>query len=52
MGYESVMSAVRHLNGEKLEKFQNLPPRLVTREDLDKPEVKEQLNPDLKRYLG
>lgn len=52
MGYESVISAVRHLKGEKLEKFQNLAPRLVTREDLEKPEVKEQLNPDLKQYLG
>jgi ribose transport system substrate-binding protein len=51
MGYESVMSAVRHLKGEKLEKFQNLAPRLVTREDLEKPDVKEQLNPDLKQYL-
>jgi ribose transport system substrate-binding protein len=52
MGYDSVMSAVRHLNGEKLEKVQNLAPRLVTRADLDNPEVQAQLNPDLKQYLN
>jgi ribose transport system substrate-binding protein len=52
MGYDSVMSAVRHLKGEKIEKIQNLAPRLVTRADLDKPEVQAQLNPDLKQYLN
>jgi ribose transport system substrate-binding protein len=52
MGYDSVMSAVRHLKGEKLEKIQNLAPRLVTKANLDDPEVQEQLNPDLKQYLN
>jgi ribose transport system substrate-binding protein len=52
MGYEAVISAVRHLKGEKMEKIQNLPPRLVTRADLDNPEVQAQLNPDLKQYLN
>ena len=52
MGYDSVISAVRHLKGEKLEKIQNLAPRLVTRADLDNPEVQAQLNPDLKQYLN
>ncbi|MBC7928653.1 MAG: substrate-binding domain-containing protein [Bryobacteraceae bacterium] len=52
MGYESVITAVKHMNGEKAEKIQNLAPRLVTRENLDNPDVREQLNPDLKKYLG
>jgi ribose transport system substrate-binding protein len=52
MGYESVMSAVRHLKGEKVEKIQNLAPRLVTKADLDDPEVQSQLNPDIKQYLN
>ena len=52
MGYDALMSAVRKLNGEELPKIQNLEPRLVTREDLGKPEVQAQLNPDLKQYLN
>ena len=49
--YDAVMSAVRHLNGEKVEKIQSLAPRLVTLEDLNKPEVQAQLNPDIRQYL-
>jgi ribose transport system substrate-binding protein len=52
MGYEAVTSAVKAINGETPEKNQNLAPRLVTREDLDKPEIQAQLNPDLKQYLN
>jgi ribose transport system substrate-binding protein len=52
MGYDSVISAVKHLKGEKVEKIQNLAPRLVTRADLDKPDVQSQLNPDLRQYLN
>ncbi|MGH9628698.1 MAG: ABC transporter substrate-binding protein [Bryobacteraceae bacterium] len=51
MGYESVMAAVKTLNGEKVEKIQDLEPRLVVKEDLDNPEVQAQLNPDLEKYL-
>jgi ribose transport system substrate-binding protein len=51
MGYDAVLSAVRHLKGEKLEKIQNLAPRLVTKADLDDPEVQAQLNPNLQEYL-
>ena len=51
MGYESVEAAVKALKGEQVTKINNLAPRLVLREDLDKPDVKEQLNPDLKKYL-
>ncbi|HYZ84066.1 MAG TPA: substrate-binding domain-containing protein [Bryobacteraceae bacterium] len=51
MGYESVVSAVKAIKGEAVAKKNDLAPRLVTREDLDKPEVQAQLNPDLKKYL-
>lgn len=52
MGYESVIAAVKAANGEAVIKINNLAPRLITASDLDNPEVKEQLNPDLKKYLG
>ncbi|MBL8174736.1 MAG: substrate-binding domain-containing protein [Bryobacterales bacterium] len=52
MGYESVKAAVAKLDGKQVQKINNLAPRLITKDDLDKPEVKEQLNPDLKKYLG
>jgi hypothetical protein len=52
MGYEAVMTAVKKFNGETPEKIQNLAPRLVTKENVDSREVQEQINPDLKKYLG
>lgn len=52
MGYESVKAAVLKLGGGTPQKINNLPPRLIVKADLDKPEVQEQLNPDLKKYLG
>jgi len=52
MGYQSVIAANKALKGEAVEKIHNLAPRLVTKEDLDKPEVREQLNPDLSKYLS
>ena len=51
MGYEAVLAAHKKLNGETLVKINNLAPRLILREDLDKPDVQAQLNPDLKKYL-
>ncbi len=52
MGYESVLSAVKALRGETVPKQSPITPRLVTRQNLDEPDIKEQLNPDLKQYLG
>ena len=52
MGYESIKAAVAKLKGATPEKIQNLAPRLVTRENIDNPEIQQQLNPDLKKYLG
>ena len=51
MGYESVIAAVTHLKGGKVEKINNLTPRLLTKENLDTPEIQAQINPDLKKYL-
>jgi ribose transport system substrate-binding protein len=51
MGYEAVMAAVKKLKGETPQKINNLAPLLVTKENLDDPQVQAQLNPDLKKYL-
>lgn len=51
MGYRSMMAAVDKLDGKPVEKNQPLPPRLITKANLDTPEVKAQLEPDLKKYL-
>lgn len=51
MGYESVMAAVNKLDGKPVEKNRPMPPRLITKANLDTPEVKAQLEPDLKKYL-
>ncbi len=52
MGYEAVKAAVEKLNGGAPLRIRSLPPRLITRENLDDPDVQRQLNPDLKKYLG
>jgi ribose transport system substrate-binding protein len=51
MGYESVRSAVKAIRGETVTKINNLPPRLIRKEDLDMADVQAHLNPDLKKYL-
>lgn len=51
IGYEAVKAAVLKLNGGTPAKIQNLPPRLLTRENLNDPDIQRQLNPDLKKYL-
>ena len=52
MGFESVIAAVKKFNNQPVEKINNLAPRLLTKDNLDTPEVQEQINPDLKKYLG
>lgn len=51
MGYQSVKAAVTVLHGGKVTKIQKLDPRLITRQNLDDPDVEAQLHPDLKKYL-
>ena len=52
MGYESVMAAVKKLNGGAPLKINDLAPRLVTQDNLNEPDIQAQLNPDLKKYLN
>jgi len=52
MGYEATRAAVEAVSGKTPPKINNLAPRLVTHENLDNPDVQQQLNPDLKKYLG
>jgi len=51
MGYQSVQAALDKLAGRSVVKINNLAPRLVLKEDLDKPDVQQQLNPDIRKYL-
>jgi ABC-type sugar transport system substrate-binding protein len=45
------MAAVNKLDGKPVEKNRPMAPRLITKANLDTPEVKAQLEPDLKKYL-
>jgi ribose transport system substrate-binding protein len=51
MGYETVKSALAHLNGQSVPKIQNLEPKLVNRDNMNTPEVALRIKPDLKKYL-
>jgi ribose transport system substrate-binding protein len=52
MGEEAVNYSVKAIRHEKIEKRVNLPPRLITQQNLSDPDVQAQVNPDLKKYLG
>ena len=52
MGEMSVKAAVAKLKGQEVTKINNIAPRLLLKENLDTPEVKAQVTPDLKKYLG
>ena len=51
MGYQAVKTQVDHLHGITPAKRIDLSARVITRPDLDKPDVKELLFPDLDKYL-
>jgi ribose transport system substrate-binding protein len=51
MGYQTVMAAVRHLQGQPVTKIVDLDPRLIDRNNLSAPDVQAQIHPDLKKYL-
>jgi len=51
MGHDAVIAAVEKLKGGTPQKIQNLPPRVVTQENLNDPDVAKQLHPDLDKYL-
>ncbi len=49
MGYLGVKTMVSHLKGEKVERRIDTGVRLVLREDMDKPDAKQLLQPDLSK---
>jgi len=51
MGYLGVVTAVKHLRGEKVERRIDTGVALVTPENMEKPEIKELLYPELDKYL-
>jgi ribose transport system substrate-binding protein len=52
MGYLAVKTMADHLRGKKVEKRIDTGARLVTKENLEDPSVKEVISPDLKKWLG
>lgn len=52
MGYVAVKTMVDHLKGNKVEKRIDTGARLVEKSNLDDPEVKEIIAPDLKKWLN
>ena len=52
IGYQAVATLVDKLNGKTPPKRIDLSARVITKADLDKPEIKELLNPDVKKYLN
>jgi ribose transport system substrate-binding protein len=52
MGYLAVKTMVDHLKGKKVEKRIDTGAKLVTKENLEDPAVKELVQPDLKKWLN
>jgi ribose transport system substrate-binding protein len=52
MGYEAVRAVTDKLNGKTPDKKIDLSASVITKADLDKPEIKALLHPDLEKYLG
>lgn len=52
MGYVAVKTMVAHLRGEPVEKRIDTGSRVVTKQDLDDPAVREMVSPDIARWLG
>jgi ribose transport system substrate-binding protein len=52
MGYETVRTLVDKLHGKTPPKRIDLSARVISKPDLEKPEIKALLNPDVKKYLN
>ncbi|HSO35300.1 MAG TPA: substrate-binding domain-containing protein, partial [Labilithrix sp.] len=52
MGYLAVKTMADHLRGKKVDKRIDTGARLVTKDNIDDPAVKEIMQPDLKKWLG
>ena len=51
MGYRSMIAAITKIKGGTPEHIQNIQPTLVTKENMDTPDIQKKINPDLKLYL-
>jgi ribose transport system substrate-binding protein len=51
MGYISFIAAVTKLKGGTPDHIQNIMPTLVTRENMDSPEIQKKIKPDIDKYL-
>jgi ribose transport system substrate-binding protein len=51
MGYEAVKAMVQHLKGQKIPARMDTGSTLVTRENMEQPEIKELLSPPFAKYL-
>lgn len=51
IGYVGVLTLAKHLRGEKVDRRIDTGVRLVTRENMDEPEVRDLLYPPLEKYL-
>jgi len=52
MGFEGVKAVSEKLNGTTPPKKLDLSAVVITKADLEKPEIQQLLHPDLKKYLG
>lgn len=52
MGYLGVKTMVSHIRGEKVERRIDTGVRLITRDVMDQPEMRELLQPDLSKWLN
>jgi ribose transport system substrate-binding protein len=52
IGYLATKTMVRHLRGNAVEKRIDTGAKVVTKDNLDTPEIKELVTPDLKKWLG
>ncbi len=51
MGYRSMLAAVAKISGGTPERIQNITPVLVTKENMDTPEIQKKISPDVDKYL-
>jgi ribose transport system substrate-binding protein len=52
IGYEAVKSLAEHLAGKTVPRRMDLDAVVITKSDLDRPDIHAILFPDLKKYLG
>ena len=51
MGFKSFVAAVTKLKGGTPGRIQDITPALVTKANVDNPEIQRRINPDLDKYL-